>query len=146
MGFILDRIQSKLDLSKETKEEQISAAQWRELWVSLRCVRTGGAGQCELGPSGHSICSLSSTETHSELRVNMFKILLKSSRMRCPKRVLLPQIAVLSGDCLERRPSGRRSIVGCAEQKGTGLGYGTTDVKLREGSHRETKFQTQVFH
>lgn len=35
MGFILERIQGKLDLLKKTKEEQISTALRRELWVTL---------------------------------------------------------------------------------------------------------------
>ena len=35
MGFILERIQGKLDLLKKTKEEQISTALRRELWVTM---------------------------------------------------------------------------------------------------------------
>lgn len=45
MGFILDRIQGKLDLPKKTKEEQISAVLKRELWARLSGVRTRPVGQ-----------------------------------------------------------------------------------------------------
>lgn len=46
MGFILERIQGKLDLLKKTKEEQILAALRRELWARLSGLRTGRVVQC----------------------------------------------------------------------------------------------------
>jgi hypothetical protein len=54
VGFILERIQRKLDLLKRTKEEQISAALRRDLWAKLRRVRTPLLVCGELCSSGGS--------------------------------------------------------------------------------------------
>lgn len=78
MGFILEKIQGKLDLLKKTKEEQISAALRRELWARL----SGGGLTLlvcgELCSSGGSESSFSSTETRSGFSINLFKNLLFS--------------------------------------------------------------------